>query len=165
MGEWLKPTRIAKIVIDMWVKDLDETIKRLADDYGLGPWKLSELKAPLVYDLEFRGEPVDFDVLAAMTDVGPLAIEVLQIRGGSESVTKWFGEKFDGYWHPVAYHETVEQAEEAKKKFDEIGIEVILSGRVAGSRFFMLDTEGILGRMFEIAGGNLSDVPFEAAEA
>jgi hypothetical protein len=64
----------------------------------------------------------------------------------------------DGYWHPVAYHATVEQAEAALAEFEKRGFETILSGKIAGSSFYMLDVTQLLGRMFEVAGGPLDSI-------
>jgi hypothetical protein len=158
MNEWLKSSTIAKVVTDHWVKDLHATMERFSNDYGLGPWKITELKAPLVREVEFRGEPAEIDWLAAMTEVGPLAIELLQVRGGSEPVLQWAEGLEDGYWHFVSYHETAEEAMAARKSFDQVGAPVLLSGLIAGSRFYMFDTEPLFGRMFEIAGGDLSAI-------
>jgi len=163
MSEWLSPTSIAKIVVDYWVKDLHATAEELSARHGLGPWKLTELKPPLMREVRFRDEPVELDILAAMTEVGPLAVELLEVRGGSDSVVRWAEEMEDGYWHPVSYHPTVEQAEDAMREFERRGFDVVLSGRVAGSRFFMMDADHLLGRMFEVAGGSLSTVGWVSA--
>jgi hypothetical protein len=165
VSDWLKSSNIAKVVTDHWVKDLYATMERFSKDYGLGPWKIAELKAPLVHDVTFRGVPAEIEWLAAMTEVGPLAIEILEVRGGSEPVMQWAEEMEDGYWHFVSYHESVEEAEAGRRSFDEIGAEVLLSGRVGGARFFMFDTESLFGRMFEIAGGDLSAVSWTSPGA
>ena len=119
MSEWLRPSRIAKIVFDVFVKDLHETIERYSTQHGIGPWKISELT---VEDAEFRGEPVELGLLAAMFDLGPLNIELLQAHG-TESVVSWFEGKGDGSsWHPVAYFQQLELAEEALRTFADRGI-------------------------------------------
>ncbi len=160
MSNWLSTTPIAKIVTDHWVKDLDSAIDRYTRDYKLGPFKIAELKAPLVYDVEFRGRPADIHWRAAMAEVGPLAIELLEVRGGSDDVVEWASAMEDGYWHLVSYHLTVEDAEAAARRVAETSAELVLSGRVAGTRFFMFETKGLLGGMFEVAGGDLSAVSF-----
>lgn len=158
MNDWLGTTPIAKIVTDHWVKDLDSAIDRYTTDYKLGPFKIAELKAPLVYDVEFRGRPADIHWRAAMAEVGPLAVELLEVRGGSDDVVEWASAMPDGYWHLTSYHLTVEEAEAAAQRVAETSAELVLSGRVAGTRFFMFETGGLFGRMFEIAGGDLSAV-------
>ena len=88
MSEWLRSSNIAKVVTDHWVKDLEASVQAYSDEFKLGPWKFAELKAPIVRDVLFRGEPAEIDLLAAMSEVGPLAVELLQVRGGSASVPR-----------------------------------------------------------------------------
>ena len=158
MNDWLRSTNIAKIVTDHWVKDLHATAERFSRDYGLGPWKISELKPPLTHGVKFRGDPVEIDILAAMTEVGPLAVELLQVRGGSDVFLQWADGLEDGYWHFVSYHETLEQGEAARREFDQLGFDALLSGHVGDCQFCMYDADSLFGRMFEIAGGDLSAV-------
>ena len=156
--EWLVAKDSWRIDIDVWVKDLAAAIPFYTERFGLGPWKYTELKAPVLRDARFKGEPVDVDLLAAISEVGPLGIELLEVRSGSESVMRWAAEMPDGYWHPCAYHPTVEQADEAFAEFEKRGFAPVLSGRIAGSNFYMLDASDLLGRMVEVAGGPLSSI-------
>ena len=164
MEGWFKTTSISKFVIDVWVKDLHATAASYAERFGLGPWKYSELKAPILSDARFRGEPVEVDILAAMSEIGPLAIELLQVRSGTEAVMRWAEEMPDATWHPVAYFAKVEDAEAARAEFEEKGFTSVLSGRVADSTFYMLDAYPLLGTMFEIAGGGLSALDWSTAQ-
>jgi hypothetical protein len=156
--QWLLPRGAWSMDIDVWVKDLRATAARLTDRYGLTSWKHTELKAPIVSDLLFRGEPAEIDMLAAVCEVGPVAIELLQVRGGTDPVMRWAEDLPDGYWHPVAYHATVEEADAAHADFREHGFEPVLSGRIAGSSFYMLDASDLLGSMIEVAGGPLGTI-------
>jgi hypothetical protein len=168
MGEWLEQEWLVgrdswSMDIDVWVKDLPSSVASFTQRFGLGPWKYTELKAPIVQDVLFRGEPAEIDMLAAVSEVGPVAIELLQVRGGSDDVMRWAGEMADGYWHPVAYHATVEGADTAVAEFHDRGFETVLSGRIDGSSFYMLDANDLLGRMIEIAGGPLSTITWTTA--
>ena len=153
--EWLSAKPSWRIDIDIWVKDIPATVAAYTERFSLGPWKYTELKAPVVRNLRFRGEPAEIDMLAAMNEIGPLGIELLQVRGGSDAVVRWAEEMADGYWHPVAYHETVQEADAAFVEFDKRGFATVLSGQIGGSNFYMLDASELLGRMFEVAGGPL----------
>jgi hypothetical protein len=159
--EWLAP-RAWRIDVDIWVKDLEATAVAFSKRFGLGPWKYTELKAPVVREARFRGRPADIDMLAAISEIGPLGVELIEVRGGSDDVVRWAEEMPDGYWHPVAYHATAEQAEAAFAEFQKRGFEPILSGKIAGSSFYMLDATQLLGRMFEVAGGPLDSITWRA---
>ena len=158
---WLGSSDIAKVVTDHWVKDLHLTVRDYSATYGLGPWKLAELKAPLVRDVEFRGRPAHIEFLAAMTEVGPLAVEVLQVTGGSDDVIEWSRDLPDRYWHFVSYHRRLADAEQAQESFRQRGFPLLLSGQIDGSKFFMFETGNLFGRLFEVAGGDLSRVAWE----
>ena len=162
--EWLTP-RAWRIDIDVWVKDLAAATASYGERFGLGPWKYAELKAPVARDIRFRGEPADIDTLVAISEIGPLGIELLQVRGGSEAVVRWADELPDGYWHPCAYHATVEQADAAYAEFRSRGFETVLSGQIGGSNFYMLEATDLLGRMFEVAGGPLANIAWTPAPA
>jgi hypothetical protein len=163
--EWLGSSSIAKVVTDHWVKDLHATVRRFSADYNLGPWKISELRAPLVRDVEFRGAPGHIEWLAAMTEVGPLAVEVLEVVGGSDAVLEWTDQLPDGYWHFVSYHRELADAEEAQSNLRACGFPLVLSGRVGGTGFYMFETGKLFDRMFEVAGGDLSAVEWEGFES
>jgi hypothetical protein len=160
---WLLARESWRIDIDVWVKDLPAAADAYTARFGLGPWRYTELKAPVLRDARFRGEPVELDILAAISDLGPLGIELLMVRGGSESVMAWADEMPDGYWHPCAYHATVEQADAAFAELEDRGFSTVLSGRIAGSNFYMLDATDLLGRMIEVAGGPLSSIEWTSA--
>ena len=158
MADWLKSSTISKIVTDHWVKDLEATVARLSSEHELGRWKIAELRAPLVHDVTFRGRPAHIEWLAAMAEIGPLAIEVLQVTGGSDDVLQWASDLDDGYWHFVSYHATVDEAEASRLAVEASGAELVLSGHVGGTHFYMYDEDRLFGRMFEIAGGDLGAV-------
>jgi hypothetical protein len=160
--EWLVAKDSWRVDIDVWVKDLRAAATAYSERFGLGPWKYTELE---VRDARFRGEPVEVDLVAAISELGPLGIELLVVRGGSDSVMRWAEAMPDGYWHPCAYHATVEQAEEAFAEFEKRGFTTVLSGRIAGSNFYMLDASELLGRMVEVAGGPLSSIEWTPLES
>ena len=49
-------------------------------------------------------------------------------------------------------------ADEAFAQFEKRGFAPVLSGRIAGSNFYMMDASDLLGRMVEVAGGPLSTI-------
>ena len=77
MSEWLKSSNIAKVVTDHWAKDLEASVRAYSDEFKLGPWKFAELKAPIVRDVLFRGEPAEIDLLEHVSRQA-VAVELLQ---------------------------------------------------------------------------------------
>ena len=162
MSGWLIPSQIGKLVFDVFVSDLEQAVEKYSHDYGLGPWRISDL---VVDQPEFRGRPSEFGLRAAMLDLGSVYVELLQ-ASGDPSVVQWFEGAGDGSsWHPVIYFEKLEMAEEARETFASHGIEPVFTARIAGSRYWVFDRLPILGCRFEIAGGDLAEISFEDAGA
>jgi len=157
-AEWLVAKDSWRVDFDVWVKDIAAAVPAYTERFGLGPWKYAELKAPILRDARFKGETVEVDMIAAMSELGPMGIELLQVRSGSESVMNWASELPDGYWHPCAYHATVEEADKAFADLERRGFSPVLSGRIDGSNFYMLDADELFGRMIEVAGGPISSI-------
>jgi Glyoxalase/Bleomycin resistance protein/Dioxygenase superfamily len=163
--EWFSPSSEWRLSFDVWIKDMAAAVESYSTRFGFDQWKYSELKAPALYDARFRGEPVELDMRAAMSSIGPLNIELLEVRDGSESVLRWANEMPDGYWHPVTYHGSAEAADQTFAQFESRGFKPVLSGCVADSHFYMLDATDLFGRMFEIAGGPLTTLAWSPSGA
>jgi hypothetical protein len=95
---------------------------------------------------------------------GRPVVEIANSWSEPKPVLEWADGLEDGYWHFVSYHETAEEATAARKSFEQVGAPVLLGGIIAGSRFYMFDTEPLFGRMFEIAGGDLSAIQWLTPE-
>jgi hypothetical protein len=71
LNSWLAPSNIAKVVLDVFVADLDAAITSYAEMHRLPSWRTSDLT---VEQAEFRGAPVDLRLRAAMLDLGAVNI-------------------------------------------------------------------------------------------
>ena len=155
MNSWLAPSNIAKVVLDVFVADLDAAITSYAEMHRLPSWRTSDLT---VEQAEFRGAPVDLRLRAAMLDLGAVNIELLQATGSPE-VVSWFVGNGDGTsWHPVAYYQSHQDAEAATDVLVSSGVPCMFTGRIAGSQYWVFETGALPGGRFEIAGGDLSDI-------
>jgi hypothetical protein len=155
MSSWLAPSNIAKVVLDVFVGDIDEAIATYAEVHRLSSWRTSDLT---VEQAEFRGAPVELRLRAAMLDLGAVNIELLQATGSPE-VVSWFVGNGDGAsWHPVAYYESHQEAAAATDVLISSGVPCLFTGRIAGSQYWVFETGALPGGRFEIAGGDLSDI-------
>ena len=155
MSSWLSPSNIAKVVLDVFVADVDEAVAAYAEVHRLSSWRTSDLT---VEHAEFRGEPVELRLRAAMLDLGAVNIELLQATGSPE-VVSWFMGNSDGTsWHPVAYYESHQDASAATDLLISSGVPCLFVGRIAGSQYWVFETAALPGGRFEIAGGDLSDI-------
>jgi hypothetical protein len=64
-----RPTREAVFTETMQtaivVRDLDATLRRYVDDYGIGPWQLHEFNVGDAEDLHVYGQPVERSLRSA----------------------------------------------------------------------------------------------------
>jgi len=60
------------------VRDLDVTIRRYEEDYGIGPWKIYEFNPGNVKDLREYGRPVKRSWRLAVAMVGQLQWELIE---------------------------------------------------------------------------------------
>ena len=77
-----KPTRDAVFTgtmqIGIVVRDLEATLRRYVDDYGIGPWQVYEFNAENAKDLHEYGQPVERSWRLAVTMVGQVVWELIE---------------------------------------------------------------------------------------
>jgi hypothetical protein len=157
LTSWIASNAIANLALDIFVRDLDSAVENYTSRYGLGPWKRSSFP---VREARFRGQPTDLSFDAAIFDLGPLTIEVLEAHG-DPAVVAWHEGAGDGSsWHPAIYFEDLERAVAAAAQFRRFEVEPVFEGQVAGSTYWIYDTAEMFGCRFEIAGGDLSEISY-----
>ncbi|NVM29118.1 MAG: VOC family protein [Candidatus Helarchaeota archaeon] len=102
-------------------------------------WKISE---------DLNGNPIDpYTLRVAFFKLENTILELMQVLEG-KSFYDEFKEKVGQGIHHVCFY--VENIQEEIKKFEELGINVSESGKVAGSSFAYLDTEELCGFQLEM---------------
>jgi methylmalonyl-CoA/ethylmalonyl-CoA epimerase len=117
------------VQIGIVVRDLETTMRKYVDEYGIGPWETHEVAAGNAEDLHEHGRPVERSWRLATTMVGQVQWELIEPRDDAVA--------------PTNYDRAL--AEEAKK-----GREAVLSGTFSGYRVAYLPTERDLGVIVEI---------------
>jgi len=64
------------------VEDLDEAVRRWAELLGIGPWTAYRLEPPLLKEMRYHGEEVEFSLRHALAWQGELQFELVQPLGG-----------------------------------------------------------------------------------
>jgi hypothetical protein len=130
------------------VRDIVAAMRHWVDVLQVGPWFYFD-RVP-VEDFRYRGEPSDVEVSIALSNSGPLQIELIQQRNEAPSMYRDFlaggrpGLQHVAYW-PDDY-------ETALKSVEERGYRIGQSGRIGDpGRFAYLDTEGHPGTVVEIS--------------
>ena len=129
------PTREAVFTetmqIGIVVRDLDATLRRYVDEYGIGPWQLFEVTPENAPDLHHDGQPVKGSTRAAVAMVGNVMWELIQPLDEQGIFARFLAEKGEGVHHIAV----------ATPNFDDAVAEQIqrgntlpLSGTFGGSR-------------------------------
>jgi hypothetical protein len=74
------------VQVGVVVKDLDNTVRKLSEVFGIGPFRIVVQPPPDRDDIEqtYKGERVDSAIRIAYTDLGPIELEVIEpLRGPS----------------------------------------------------------------------------------
>ena len=142
-----EPCFTETVQIGIVVRDLEATMRRYVDEYGIGPWEIHEFQAGKAEDLHEHGRPVERSWRLATTMVGEVQWELIEPRDEESDYARFLAEKGEGVHHiavaPTNYDRAL--AEQAKK-----GRAAVLSGTFSGLRVAYLPTEHDLGVIVEI---------------
>jgi len=141
--------------IGIVVRDLDATMRKYVDEYGIGPWKIYEFNAK---GLREYGQPVKRSWRLAVAMVGQLQWELIEPLDDESIYARFLAGKGGGVHHIAVAAQSFDEmlATEAKR-----GIDVVLSGEFEGVRVAYLGTDRDLGVILEIFSGmpNLEQKP------
>ena len=143
-----EPSFSETVQIGIVVRDLETTMRRYVDEYGIGPWELHEFQAGSAEDLHEHGQPVERSWRLATTMVGKVQWELIEPRDDKSDYARFLAEKGGGVHHiavaPTNYDLAL--ADVAEK-----GQEPVLTGIFGpGIRVAYLPTEQELGVIVEI---------------
>lgn len=139
------------------VRNLDDSIRQYKASLGFGPWNVYTFNQKTVRDFTYHGrrvkEPFEFKI--AVTMVGDTQFELVQPIMGSTIYKDFLMKKGEGYHH---IKEKIEdnRIDNMLKSYKKKGIDVIQSGRFDDDVFYYLDTEHLIGIVFEL--GNCGKV-------
>jgi len=140
--------------IGIVVRDLDATIRRYVDDYGIGPWEIWEFNPETAKDWCEYGRPVEHASGLAVTRVGATQVgqvmwELIQPLDDKSLWARFLAEKGEGVHHIAV----------ATPNFDDVvaaqaqrGNKLVLNGTFSGIPLAYLPTDRDLGVIIEIFG-------------
>ena len=135
------------------VRDLEATVRRYEDDYGIGPWKFARIDLGDANDYREYGEPVERSNRSAFATVGQVMWELIEPLDEEGIYARFLAEKGEGIHHVAVatpnFDETVARAERRDG--------VMLSCKHSGIDIAYLDTPRDLGVIIEIASGMPGD--------
>ncbi len=149
-GPARQPVFTETMQIGIVVRDLDATLRRYVDDYGIGPWQIFEVTPENAPDLRHDGQPVKGSTRAAAAMVGGVMGELIQPLDDEGIFARFLAEKGEGVHHIAL----------ATPNFDDAVAEQIqrgktlpLSGEFDGVKLAYLPTDRDLGVILEIFSG------------
>lgn len=135
------------------VRDLEATVRRYEDDYGIGPWEFARIDLGEANDYREYGEPAKRSNCVAFATVGGVMWELIEPLDGDGIYARFLAEKGGGVHHVAVatsdFGGTVARAER------EDG--VMLSCKHSGIDIAYLDTRRDLGVVLEVFSGMPSD--------
>ena len=145
-----EPVFTETMQIGIVVRDLDATLRRYVDDYGIGPWELFEVTPEIAPDLHEDGQPITGSTRAAATMVGHVMWELIQPLDEQSGFARFLAERGEGVHHIAL----------ATPNFDDVVAEQLqrgntlpLSGSFSGVNVAYLPTDRDLGVILEIFSG------------
>jgi catechol 2,3-dioxygenase-like lactoylglutathione lyase family enzyme len=152
-----RPLLISQIAVV--VNDLEKTLEQYTNLLGWGPWNVYRHERPSLHDTVVRGKQVEYTMLGAETHVGDMGFEVLQPLEGPSIYKEWLERNGEGLHHVAVMLHDFEESTDLKQKFDEIGVSVLMGGRIGETiEFYYLDTEPSLKLILESGSGHAIDL-------
>jgi Glyoxalase/Bleomycin resistance protein/Dioxygenase superfamily len=137
------------------VRDLEATMRRYVDDYGIGPWEVYEFDAGTAEDFREYGQPVERSWRLAVATVGQVQWELIEPLDEESVYARFLAAKGERVHHVAVatpnFDETVAQADRRNGVF--------LSGEFGGARVAYLGTDRDLGVVIEIFSDNPGERP------
>jgi len=142
-----KPVFTNILQIGTVVKDCDATVRKFADDYGIGPWNIYEFNPDTVSDMIIEGKPVNYAMRLALCNIGNVQWEIIQPKDDISLYARFLKEHGEGLHH-VAFD--TENYEETVEFYKKKGKPVFQGGTWKGLTYTYLDSLNDLGIVAEI---------------
>jgi len=131
------------------VRDLEATVQRYQDDYGIGPWRFDRIDLGAANDYREYGRPVERSNRIAIAMVGRVMWELIEPLDEEGIYARFLAEKGEGVHHIAVatpdFEETVARAERKDG--------LMLRCEHSGIDIAYLDTQRDLGVVLEIFSG------------
>ena len=140
---------IAQVAI--LVRDLDKTVENYWTLFGIGPWHFYTYAKPLVRHMSYRGQPAEYRMRLALSQIGPLRIELIEAQEGDSIYAEFIKDHGYGVHH---FGMLVEDMATTLEQIDLAGLNMIQDGSGFGldgdGHYAYLETEKLLGVTLEL---------------
>jgi catechol 2,3-dioxygenase-like lactoylglutathione lyase family enzyme len=133
------------------VEDLERAVKNYWELFGIGPWHFYTYGRPLVEEMTYYGEPADYRMRLALSYLGPMRIELIEVLEGTTVYADFVKEHGYGVHH---FGVLVEDIDQAIAEAEAAGLAMIMDGagfgRDGDGHYAYLNTEEKLGVTIEL---------------
>lgn len=133
------------------VEDLEEAVEAYWKLFGIGPWHFYTYGQPLVQRMSYHGQPGEYKMRIALSYLGPLRIELIEMVEGDTVYADFVREHGYGVHH---FGLLVEDMEEAIAQAEAAGLTMTQDGagfgRDGDGHYAYLDTEEQIGVTLEL---------------
>jgi catechol 2,3-dioxygenase-like lactoylglutathione lyase family enzyme len=133
------------------VEDLDRAVESYWKLFGIGPWHIYTYGKPLIKRMTYHGEPSDYRMRIALSYLGPLRIELIEMIEGDTVYADFVEEHGYGVHH---FGVLVEDMEAAIAEAAAAGLAMTQDGagfgRDGDGYYAYLDTEDKIGVTIEL---------------
>lgn len=149
-----KPAFTETMQIGIVVRDLDATIQRYTDDYGIGPWQVHQFKREDVKEWFEHGQATEPSTRIATAMVGRVQWELIQPLDDKSIFARFLAEKGEGVQHiAVAASDFDETLKNEAQRGNKLVLSCELDGKFEGIKVVYLGTQRDLGVTLEIFNG------------
>ncbi len=142
-----KPIFTDVLQVAVVVKNLDETVRKYADEYGIGPWAIYDFNPETVRDMIIRDKKENYAMRIALCNIGKVQWELIEPKDDKSIYAEFLRTHGEGLHH-VAF--AVEDYDEAMKFFRSKGHKILQGGTWCDFIYTYLTTEDDLKFIAEI---------------
>lgn len=129
------------------VKDIAASVRRYADEYGIGPWEIYELNPDTVENMTIHGQPQKYAMKIALASIGEVEIELIEPLCDKSIYAEFLREHGEGIHHLAC---DVKDYDGTKAFFKKKGNQILQEGTWNGETFTYFDNKQDLGLITEI---------------
>jgi catechol 2,3-dioxygenase-like lactoylglutathione lyase family enzyme len=133
------------------VRNLESTVEKYWKIFGIGPWHFYTYGKPLVKKMSYRGERADYTMRIALSYIGDMRIELIEMGEGETIYADFVKEHGFGFHH---FGILVDDMDEAIAAAEKAGYTMIQDGSGFGKdgdgHYAYLDTESDIGVTLEL---------------
>ena len=144
-----QPVFTETMQIGMVVRDLDATVRRYVEEYGIGPWQFFEVGPENAPDLRHDGGPVKGACRSACAKVGSVWWELTEPLDGEGLFARFLAEKGEGVHHIAVRAPDYDGALAMQTE------PLPLDGSFMGIEVAYLPTQASLGVILEVFRGDV----------